>query len=492
VTPLLLLAALAAAQPSPAQPAPAQPAPVAPAVPKLRIDRAVGSATELALEAGQNRLLVFSDEIARVAVADPAVADLKVVTPFQLLLTAKSAGTTDLTLWNRTNEPLVVALQVTRNLEPLRKQLRELFPAEKVTVSGAGELVILSGEVSDVRIPERLAEVARLNAKQVANLVQVSGDQQVQLEVRFAEVTRSALRQIGVNIFHKSADGTLVGGMTGRGINPGEFLNTLQNPAIPGTGPRGLAAPGQPPDVHFPQFNTGFSLFFSAFPEFPLSMMLSLLESNGLAKVLAEPTLVTLSGKQAKFLAGGEIPIPLGGSFGQVQVEWKRFGILLDFTPTVIATETIHLDLKAEVSEIDPSLAVTIGGTTVPGLSSRQSQTTVRLGDGQSFAIAGLLSDRTRSNIERVPFLGSIPILGALFRSTQFRRDETELLVVVTARLATPVSPHQLPPMPTERELNHPGDLELFLLGQDSGGAPARRPAVVRSGGPDGPRGFAP
>jgi pilus assembly protein CpaC len=247
-----------------------------------------------------------------------------------------------------------------------------------------------------------------------------------------------------------------------------------------------------PPEILRPQFNSGFSMFLSSFPDFPFSAMLSLLESNGLAKTLAEPTLVTLSGQQARFLAGGELPIPLGGSFGQVQVEWKKFGILLDFTPTVIAADTIHLDMKAEVSDIDTSLAITVGGTTIPGLTSRQSETTVRLGDGQSFAIAGLLSDRVRSQIEKVPLLGSIPILGSLFRSTQYRRDETELLVVVTARLAKPVAPHQLPPLPTERELNHPGDLELFLMGWDSGGTPEARPSAstATAGGPSGARGF--
>jgi pilus assembly protein CpaC len=454
------------------------------ALPPLRIDRSVGAGSELALEAGQNRLLILSEEIGRVAVADPSVADLKVVATTQLLLTAKSAGTTDLTLWNRANEPLVIALVVTRNLEPLRKQLKDLFPGEKVTVTGAGELVILSGEVSDVRIPERLVEVARLHAKQVANLVKVSGNQQVQLEVRFAEVSRSSLRQIGVNVFHKSSDGNLVAGMTGRGTSPGDI-------GVPGTGANGRAAAGMPPEIFRPQFNNGFSMFLSSFPDFPFSAMLSLLESNGLAKTLAEPTLVTLSGQQARFLAGGELPIPLGGSFGQVQVEWKKFGILLDFTPTVIAGDTIHLDMKAEVSDIDTSLSITIGGTTIPGLTSRQSETTVRLGDGQSFAIAGLLSDRIRSQIERVPFLGSIPILGTLFRSTQYRRDETELLVVVTARLAKPVAPHQLPPLPTERELNHPGDLELFLMGWDGGGKPEPRAgATAVAGGPSGARGF--
>jgi pilus assembly protein CpaC len=464
----------------------------APSTPSIRIDRSVGAATELALESGQNRLLVLSEEIVRVAVADPAVADLKVVTPNQLLLTAKTAGTTDLTVWNRNNEPLVVALLVTKNLEPLRRQVKELFPGENVTVTGAGELVILSGEVSDVRIPERIVDVARLHARQVANLIKVSGNQQVQLEVRFAEVSRSGLRQIGVNLFHKSADRDLVAGISGRGVSPGDFLNTGQTPTIPGAGESTGKLPfGQPPDVYQPQFNTGFSLFLSSFPDFPFSAMLSLLQSNGLAKVLAEPTLVTLSGQQARFLAGGELPIPLGGSFGQVNVEWKRFGILLDFTPTVIAGDTIHLDLSAEVSEIDQSLGVTIGGTTVPGLTSRQSQTTVRLGDGQSFAIAGLLSDRVRSQIEKVPLLGSIPILGTLFRSSQYRRDETELLVVVTARLAKPVAPHQLPPLPSERELNHPNDFELFLLGSDGGGTPGTpRTAQAVEGGPAGARGF--
>jgi pilus assembly protein CpaC len=474
----LLAAALAAAAPG--------------AVPQLRIDRSVGAVSELSLEAGQNRLLVLSEEIGRVAVANPEVADLKVVTPNQLLLTARGAGTTDLTLWNRSNEPLVIALQVTRNLEPLRRQVKELFPGENVKVAAAGELIVLSGEVSDVRIPERIVQIAKLHAKQVANLINVAGNQQVQLEVRFAEVSRSGLRQIGINLFHKAADRDLVAGLSGRGINPGDFLNTRQNPTIPGAGESlGHLPFGQPPDVYQPQFNTGFSLFLSSFPNFPFSAMLSLLQANGLVKVLAEPTLVTLSGQQARFLAGGEMPIPLAGTFGQVQVEWKKFGIILDFTPTVIAGDTIHLDLATEVSEIDQSVSVTIGGTSIPGISSRKSETTVRLGDGQSFAIAGLLSEKVRSQIDKVPLLGSIPILGALFRSSQFRRDETELLVVITARLARPVAPHQLPPLPTEREHNDPSDFELYLLGSDVGGEAPRRSSASVDGGPAGARGFA-
>jgi pilus assembly protein CpaC len=222
--------------------------------------------------------------------------------------------------------------------------------------------------------------------------------------------------------------------------------------------------------------------------DFPLAGILSLLEGRGLAKVLAEPTLVTLTGQEARFLAGGEIPIPLSSTFGSVQVEWKKFGIILRFTPTVIAGTTVNLKLAAEVSDLDPNLAVTIGGTTIPGLTSRQSETTVRLGDGQSFAIAGLLSDQVRSQIDRVPVLGSIPILGALFRSTSFQKNETELLVVVTARLVQPLAPHDVPPLPTEYEQNDPTDFALFLLGLEGKSVvPASRDASPR---PTGTTGF--
>ena len=251
------------------QGAPPPPPPVAqgaPVAPQIRIDRVVGAVREMALETGQNRLIVLSEQIARIAVADPNVADLKVVTPTQVLLTAKGVGTTDLTLWNRDNDPLVIALRVTRHLEPLRKQLAELFPGEHIVVSAAGDLVVLSGEVSDVRTPERIAEIARLHSPQVANLVKVEGNQQVQIEVRFAEVSRSGLRELGVNLFHKSRDGRDVGGLFSSGTTPGDFLNTTQNPAIPGTGPRGLAVPGvQPPDVPAPALSGAFSLFFSGY-----------------------------------------------------------------------------------------------------------------------------------------------------------------------------------------------------------------------------------
>ena len=453
----------------------------------LFIDRQVSAVTELKLETGQTRLLVLSQQIGRIAVADPNVADLKVVTPTQVLLTAKGAGATDLTLWTRDNQPLVISLQVVRNLDALRKQLKDLFPDEKINVSAAGDLVLLSGQVSDIRLPERIAQVARLHSKEVANLVTVTGHQQVQLEVRFAEVSRTGLREIGVNFFYKAANGSQVGGLSTPRTGAGTFLNTGVTPtSIPGTGPGGIN--GQPPDVYASPFGNAFSIFFSNALQFPFSSILSLLESNGLAKVLAEPTLVTLSGQEAKFLAGGEFPVPLASTFGTVSVQWKKFGILLGFTPTVIDENTIHLKLASEVSDIDPNASITLNGITIPGLTSRQSETTVRLGDGQSFAIAGLLSDKVQSQMDRIPLLGSLPILGALFRSTSFRRDETELLVVVTARLAHPLAPHEVPPLPTSDEINDPNDFALFLLGLD--GSAGTLPPPPNDRGPSGARGF--
>ncbi len=470
----LIAAALLSAPPDGASPAPT-----------LRVDREMGAVREMALEAGQNRLLMLSEQIARVAVADPTVADLKVVTPTQVLLTAKGPGTTDLTLWNRDNQPLVIALQVARSVEPLKKQLRELFPREKISVSAAGELVVLSGEVSDLRLPERMAEVARLHAKQVANLITVSGNHQVQLEVRFAEVSRSGLKAAGVNLFGNAKDGTQLGGQIGPKNTLGEFLFGPQL-WVPGTG-----APGQPPYFPAQPFGEAFQLFFGSTRPFPFNVTLALLEENGLAKVLAEPTLVTLTGQEAKFLAGGEIPVPLASVLGQLSVQWKKFGIQLAFTPTVLDAGTINLRMAAEVSDIDPNNGIQASGIFIPGLTSRQAETTVRTGDGQSFAIAGLLSDKVRSTIDRVPWLGSLPILGALFRSSKYLRQETELLVVVTTRIVRPVAPHELPPLPTDFERREPDTFSFFLLGREHAGSRGRDPDEPARG-PSGAAGFAP
>jgi pilus assembly protein CpaC len=455
----------------------------------LRIDREITSTRELSLEVGQNRLWETSSALGRVSVANPDVADLKVVTNNQVLMTAKGVGDTYLTLWDKADVPLVLSLHVTRNLDALRKQLKELFPNEDIAVSSAGDLVVLSGEVSDVRVPERALAVGRLHSEKIANQLKVRGNQQVQLEVKFAEVSRSGLREIGLSFFHSESN--RFAGLTTPSTGVGQFASVTQNPL--GALPSSAALPA----VYAGQRADAFSLFFSGLSQFPFSAVLSLLEQHQLSKTLAEPTLVAMTGQEARFLAGGEYPIPLATGFGAVQVNFKKFGIQLTFTPTVLSDGLINLKLATEVSEIDPSISVQLGGFTVPGLSSRQSESTVRMHDGQSFAVAGLLSDKARNAVAKVPGLGDLPIIGALFRSSQFRRDETELLVVITAHLVHPVGARDAPYLPGRDEVNDPDDLTLFLFGmtaQRPSTPPPRGEAVAvpgqSHGGPAGEYGY--
>jgi pilus assembly protein CpaC len=247
-------------------------------------------------------------------------------------------------------------------------------------------------------------------------------------------------------------------GYTGSLAGPasaGQFLN------IPGT-----SSTSGPPPIGAPAAGDAFNILFSTgLSSFPFSTVLSILSQEGLAKVLAEPTLVALSGHEAAFHAGGEIPILYAQQLGAVSIQFKKFGVQLKFMPTVLGEKTISLKVFAEVSEPDYANAVTLSGYQVPGFKTRNSETTVRLRDGQSFAIAGLLTDKIRTTINKIPLLGEIPVLGALFRSTSFQRDESELLVVVRAHMTQPLPEDQVPLMPGEDQLNDPSDFQLFMLG---------------------------
>ena len=412
-------------------------------------------ARQIYLEVGQTKLVHISEKVIRVSVAEPDVSDVQVVTPKQVLITAKSVGYTHLILWNASDEPLVIAVSVTKNLDQLRSQFKELFPNEKISVSSVGDLVVLSGTVSDLRIPARAAEVAALHSERLANLIQVSGDQQVQLDVRFAEVSRSGLKKVGMNFLWRDTQRGYVAGQSGPTTTNGEYT------AIPGTG-----VESGPPVVPAAAFGDTFNVFFSTgLSQFPFSAILSILAQEGLAKMLAEPSLVAQSGQDAEFHAGGEVPILTSQGLGTVQVNYKKFGVQLKFTPTVLGEKSMSLKLGIEVSEPDPNVSVAVAGYQIPGFKSRSSETTIRLKDGQSFAIAGLLSDAVRSTVRKVPLLGDIPILGILFRSSAYQREETELLMVVTAHLVRPLTPDELPSLPGEDYYNDPRDIEFFLMG---------------------------
>lgn len=459
-----------------------------PVVAQPRVVSQAEASEAMKLQVGETKLLQLSEKIIRIAVADPGIADVQVVTEEQVLITAKSVGMTNVTMWNNANKPLVVSLAIARNLDQLRGQLDKLFPGEKLTVGSVGDLVILSGTVSDVRVPSRAAELAGLYSEKVANQIEVSGDQQVELEVRFAEVSRSGLRKIGMNFLWQDNARGYVGGQATPSTTTGSYLAGNNNLAIPGTG-------SGPPLVSAPSAAQAFNLFFSTgLSKFPFSTVLSILSQEGLAKILAEPTLVALSGQEASFHAGGEVPILIARQLGEVSVEYKKFGVRLKFTPTVLGHRVINTKLMVEVSEPDPTSGATLGGFSIPGFRTRSSDTTVRIEDGESFAIAGLLSDNVRSTAQKIPFLGDIPVLGMLFRSTAFQREETELMVVVRARLVRPLGPDETIALPGEDELTDPTDWELFVRG-DISPKKAKRPArpargTASSSGPSGPIGF--
>jgi pilus assembly protein CpaC len=453
-----------------------------------KVEAQASATHKIHMEVGETRLVRLTEKIIRVSIAEPSVADVRVVTPLQVLVTGKSVGYTHLVLWSEADNPLVMEVVCQRNLADLRGQLKELFPKEQIKVSSAGDLVVLSGEVSDLRVPSRLAQVAKLHSEKLANLVQVSGDQQVQLEVRFAEVSRSGLRKMGVNFLWRDSERGYIGNLTAAGTTAGSFLDRPKQAFIPGTGETG------PPFVGAPVAGDAFQLIFSTgLSSFPFSAILSILAQQGLAKVLAEPTLVAMSGQEASFHAGGEVPILIAQQLGTVSVTFKKFGVRLKFVPTVLGERTINLKLFAEVSEPDASTSVSMQGFQVPGFRTRNSETTVRLKDGQSFAVAGLLSDNVRSTVKKVPLFGEIPILGALFRSTSFQREESELLVVVKAHLTQPVQLEEPMPMPGDDEVTHPSDFNFFLLG-DIGGEKKkkeeREEKKETAGGPVGPVGF--
>jgi pilus assembly protein CpaC len=307
-------------------------------------------------------------------------------------------------------------------------------------------------------------------------------------------VSRTALKQIGVNLWHRSPDNYSVGLFTPQSVTP---TPAKQPPFTLEDGSGGLVGEippmgGNGTSIVTPPIVGAFSAIFGLGNDYdyPFAAALSVLANRGFARTLAEPTLVALNGEKASFLAGGEFPVPLPTGLGQIAIEWKKFGVQLEFVPTIV-NETIQLRMEMTVSDLDFSLGIKLNNVTVPGLIKRFSATTVRLRDGQSFAVAGLLSDKVRSNVDKVPWLGDLPILGTLFRSTRYQREETELLVVVTARLVRPLG--ERPRLPGEDTRADPSDLELFFLGihESRPGGELRPPSTrVKARRPQGPVGF--
>jgi pilus assembly protein CpaC len=456
---------------------------------------------QVSVELGGSRLLRLGEAISRVSNAAPEIADVAAFPPDQVLVLGKRLGQTTATLWT-SEEVVSVTVVVGYPVETITAALKQAIPeGRNLRVTTAGTALVLSGEVPDADDVERAAGLARgfvpsgqvvttsatgtAPSPSILNLLTVAGDHQVQLEVSFAEVSRSALKQMGLNFWHKSGD--VAGSLLNPQSSPTGIIPQLST-SQPELGAQ-LHPDGIP--VISPPIGGAFGLLFAlgSDRDFPFSAALSVLASTGYARALAEPTLVALSGQEASFLAGGEFPLPLPQALGQIVIEFKKFGIQLKFVPTIVEG-TIQLKLSTSVSELDFSLGIKLASVSVPGLIERNSATTVRLRDGQSFAIAGLLSDQVRSSVDKVPGLGDLPVLGALFRSTSYRREETELLVVVTARIVRPQNERPLGPGETTQ--SDPSDLELFLLGtqESKPGGVVPRQRTRPQAAPAGPVGF--
>lgn len=410
----------------------------------------------LEVPVNKSQVITADVPIARAMIGNAEIADVLPISDRSVYVLGKQFGTTSLTLYDRSENVIAVMdVSVGPDVEGLRTQLGDLLPGEGVRAQLSNGSVLLTGMVSDPGAASRAAELARAFAgDRVINLMSMGGSQQVMLEVRFAEIDRSIGERLGVSGFGLSSDGDFSAVL---GSSAGLGTGNITDGRIPVLGAITDA---------FGIFNRSFSI-----GNVDIDAALDVLERRGLSKTLAEPTLVALSGEPAYFLAGGEFPIPVVANYGIGQVgennlgvEFKSFGVSLSFTPTVLANRVISLVVEPEVSSIDESTTVSINGIVIPGLQTRRASTTVELRDGESFAIAGLLREDFQTNVRQIPLLGSLPIIGTLFRSTSFQRGETELMIVITPRLVAPIRPDQVR-LPTDR-IADPEPVDVLLDGE--------------------------
>ena len=404
-------------------------------------------AKKIEMVSGKSLILRSTEPIKRVSVADPEIADFLLLSANEVYLKGKGAGVTNLTLWQNKKIVAVYDLEVTYDLSGLKQQLHAILPEEdSLRVTSTNDSITLSGKITSAANLSQALALAEAYAPtgKVNNLVEVGGVHQVMLEVRFAEMGRSLTKRLGVNFLYQDGDQFAVSLLGGLADFAQESL----------TG--GLTfSPAVTALFRFDQGGGTWTGFIDA------------LREDGLVKILAEPTLITLSGQSANFLAGGEFPVPVPQGFGATGIEYKSFGVGLSFTPTVLSKDKIAIDVSPEVSELDFSTAVQVEGFVSPGISTRRASTKIELGDGQSFAIAGLLREAVRASISKFPLLGDLPIIGPLFQSKSFQKSETELVIIVTPHLVKPVELAKQS-LPTDSYIE-PSDAEFYLQGAIEG-----------------------
>jgi pilus assembly protein CpaC len=416
-------------------------------VPRVQADtlKIMSGTTQAPLNVPMNRAVVVESDVpfSELSIANPGIADVQTLSDKSIYVLGKLPGRTTMTILGEGGKLISnVDVQVTPDIAEFKERLKQILPGESIDVRTANDGIVLSGTVSSAQKLDRALDLAKRYAPdRVSNLLSVAGSQQVMLKVRFAEMQRSVA---------KSLDSSIGIGVKSRGTFTGGIGN---GSSVTGAGTSAQGGSG-----------IGFSLTRGSFE---MNMLLEALESKGVVRTLAEPNLTALSGQTADFLAGGEYPIPVMND-GDISIEYKPFGVEMSFTPRVVDGDVINLEIAAAVSSIDTANAYESDSFSVSAFKKRSTSTTVEMRDGESFAIAGLLQDDFTDLSSQIPWLGDVPVLGALFRSAEFERKQTELVIIITPHLVSPVKGQALA-LPTDR-VKPPTESDLFLYGKVQGG----------------------
>lgn len=402
---------------------------------------AAGETEVLNVALGNSTVVTHPVNLERVMITDPNVADAVPVTAREVVINGLSAGTTTLLFWDSQGIRHTYSVHVTADVRAIQSEIQRILPGNGVSVAAVGNSIVLTGEVSDPHTASRVVSLAQAlsGEAEILDYISTPDPGQVMLRVRVAEVSRSAIQDLGINLMR--VDPTNLRGDDEISMQSG------------GVSAYGGAFPNAGPDQTFSDA-VNFYLFHRSSN---VAAFIQALQGQGIYRSLAEPNLITVPGEAASFLAGGEFPYPMvQPTTGQVTVQFREFGILLDFTPTITNSGAIRLHVAPEVSSLDFASGVNVAGSLVPALLSRKAETTIELQDGQTFAIAGLLESDITESVNKVPLLGDIPILGAFFRSTEARENQTEILVLVTPHFVRPMD--EMPEIPT-------GELDVWPWG---------------------------
>ena len=394
--------------------------------------QAQGSAP-LRVMVGKSLLINTTERLKRISITDPSIAFAQVITPTQILVHGKAPGEVSLLIWDELERSRSFDLRVDVDVSACAEEEHRVFPDERITVTPSRAAIVLSGHVSTEDVAKRAGDLASAYSPKVVNVLTYGpvGAQEVLLQVKFAEVDRSALTQLGVN-FVSTGGGNTIGTVT-----TGQYG---------GFGPQSITQTPTPSGTTSTVTSQTISNVLNLFlfrPDINFGAVVQALETKNLLQILAEPNLIAVNGKQASFLAGGQFPFPIvqpGAGFTAVTISFKEFGVRLQFTPVIMPNGNIHLQVAPEVSTLDFANALTISGFTVPALSTRKAETEFELQDGQSFVIAGLMDNRVTDIYNKIPGLGDIPILGAFFRSKSIQKSNSELMVLCTVKRISPDS----------------------------------------------------